>query len=100
MASPAEVPFRDSWAGVGDGGGGVEEGGVGNDDDAYFAADEVEAAYIMYEAFRATKGPDGQLIDTDEWSVETELRVQVRGNPPPTHAPSHAQTFPGRNRLG
>ena len=32
----------------------------------------------MYDAFRATKGPDGELIDTEEWSAETEARVEVR----------------------
>ena len=46
--------------------------------DAPFASEEVEAARIMYDAFRATKGPDGELIDTEEWSAETEARVEVR----------------------
>jgi hypothetical protein len=32
----------------------------------------------MFEAFRATKGPDGQPIDTERWSADTEARVQVR----------------------
>jgi hypothetical protein len=32
----------------------------------------------MYDAFRATKGPDGELIDTEDWSAETEARVEVR----------------------
>lgn len=53
------------------------------DDAAWFAAEEVEAAEIMYEAFRATKGPDGQIIDTEQWTVETKSRVQVRDAQPP-----------------
>ncbi len=47
-------------------------------DDVPFASEEVEAARIMYDAFRATKGPDGEVIDTDLWSQETEARVEVR----------------------
>lgn len=43
-----------------------------------FAMEEVEAAQIMYDAFRATKGPDGVVIDTELWSVETDARVEVR----------------------
>ena len=43
-----------------------------------FAKEEVEAAQIMYDAFRATKGPDGVVIDTELWSVETDARVEVR----------------------
>lgn len=49
--------------------------------DAPFASEEVEAARIMYDAFRATKGPDGELIDTEDWSAETEARVEVRRPP-------------------
>ena len=30
------------------------------DDDEMFAAEEVEAAQIMFDAFRAVKGPDGE----------------------------------------
>jgi hypothetical protein len=44
----------------------------------------VEAADIMYEAFRATKGPDGRLIDTERWSEETESSVRVSANLNPT----------------
>ena len=80
-ASPTKMPFEDSWGGDG-GGGGIDGGGGGgggrSEDDDYFAAEEVEAAEIMYEAFRATKGPDGHPIDTERWSLETESRVQVR----------------------
>ena len=71
-ASPVKMPFSGGYWG---GGGG---GDVGNDDHLYFAAEEVEAAEIMYEAFRATKGPDGQPIETKQWSMETASRVQVR----------------------
>ena len=54
--------------------------------DAPFASEEVEAARIMYDAFRATKGPDGELIDTQDWSAATEARVEVRR---PTSAFAH-----------
>lgn len=52
--------------------------GRGDVSDAPFASEEVEAARIMYDAFRATKGQDGELIDTEDWSAETEARVDVR----------------------
>ncbi len=64
---PAESPASKSPIKIG------REGGS----DAPFASEEVEAARIMYDAFRATKGPDGELIDTEDWSAETEARVEV-----------------------
>ena len=76
-------PVKMGGSGGGGGGGGGGRGGdvVENDHDErnlYFAAEEVEAAEIMYEAFRATKGADGQPIETKQWSMETASRVQVR----------------------
>jgi hypothetical protein len=56
-----------------------------DEDDVPFASEEVEAARIMYDAFRAVKGPDGEVIDTERWSAETETRVEVRSQE--RHAP-------------
>lgn len=51
------------------------------DDDEMFAAEEVEAAQIMFDAFRAVKGPDGELIDTARWSSSADAQVKVRRRP-------------------
>ena len=64
-----------------------------------FAADEVEAAGIMFDAFRATKGPDGERIDTARWSAETEARVEVRANARGPHPRTHATGSPARAGL-
>ena len=91
---PAESPASKSPIKIG------REGGS----DAPFASEEVEAARIMYDAFRATKGPDGELIDTEDWSAETEARVEVchpsgafaRHPFPLESRTSHAQFIPRR----
>ena len=43
-----------------------------------FLKEEVEAAQMMYDAFRAIKGADGSVIDTRDWSEGTAIRVKVR----------------------
>ena len=48
-----------------------------------FLKEEVEAAQMMYDAFRAIKGADGSVIDTRDWSEGTAIRVRCA----PSHAP-------------
>ena len=96
---PASGPgLASGWSG----GGSAANASISAEDADSFAADEVEAARIMFDAFRATKGPDGERIDTARWSAETEARVEVRANAreAPTRAPHDssglgAQRAPG-----
>ena len=66
------------------------------DDDEMFAAEEVEAAQIMFDAFRAIKGPDGELIDTARWSASADAQVEVRRRPRsiPTLTPTRIRPAP------
>ena len=101
---PASGPgLASGWSG----GGSAANASISAEDADSFAADEVEAARIMFDAFRATKGPDGERIDTARWSAETEARVEVRANAreAPTRAPHDssglgAQRAPGSRSFG
>ena len=103
-AMPASGPgLASGWSG----GGSAANASISAEDADSFAADEVEAARIMFDAFRATKGPDGERIDTARWSAETEARVEVRANAreAPTRAPHDssglgAQRAPGSRSFG
>ena len=55
-----------------------------------FLKEEVEAAQMMFDAFRAIKGADGSVIDTRDWSEGTAIRVKVRT---PTGRPLQFRRF-------
>ena len=68
-----------------------------------FLKEEVEAAQMMYDAFRAIKSADGSVIDTRGWSEGTAIRVKVRSpaTRPPPIPPNRPRTagFPGLSAL-
>ena len=65
-----------------------------------FAAEEVEAAQIMFDAFRAVKGPDGELIDTARWSSSADAQVgrydDARFSTPTNVTPTRIRPAPTR----
>ena len=66
-----------------------------------FLKEEVEAAQMMYDAFRAIKGADGSVIDTRDWSGAprsgSRCAAQPRAPPIPPNRP--LPDFPGLSAL-